>query len=404
MNSYTAPQIDRQKIRSLLLIGFLFTLGVSITLNRVPFIRAKSDIYLRWYATTKLFSEDRNLYDEDNGKEVQQIVYGDNPVSRKTNFYYPAHLLIFTAPLSLLPYPAAHLIWTTAVQLFYLSALWLLIRELRWPDTTNRITLLLVMAALFLPNLQHTIWGQFNTIGVLSLVLSFLALRWDRYGMAGVWAAGLTFKPQATLLPLVFLLFWVLWGRRWRFFLGFALTMAAMWAFAEILQPGWVFDFIDSLEGYIPVRSAVDQIGNPYQLISGALLFLLAIVLLQNRNAPADSVAFAGCLSLSILVWGLIIPIVGMMHTVLFIPAVILLLASLKSSQPRLYRPALIALCLVYIGGWLLFIWGLTDQALYGQHIVWSEMVYRVVLPIIIGLFSLPLCLSRQYRTERLSS
>ncbi len=396
-------QQDTQKKKHiLLLVGLLFSVGVAIILNRVPFIRNKSDIHLRWYATAQLFAEDRNLYDERNGLEVAQIVYGGDPIHKSTNYYYPAHLLIFTGPLALLSYPTAHLVWTTAVQLFYLYALWQLIQNMQWPVTINQITLFLVAAVLFLPSLQHTIWGQFNTIGVLSFALSYLALRQEKYGWAGIWATGLTFKPQATFLLLAFLLLWSLWQRRWRFILGFALTGIGLWAVAEIFQPGWVFKFIDSLSGYIPLSSVLDQIWNPYQLVAGGLLVVTALIFVKNRNMAANSLAFAGCLSLSVAAWMLVMPLVGMMHTVILPPVLILILAGLQRSRPNWYRPALLGLTLVYIGGWAVFLWGLFDQTFYDQHILWSEFAYKAILPIFIIALSAPFCMRGRFRSAKL--
>jgi hypothetical protein len=288
------------------------------------------------------------------------------------------------------------------VQLFYLASIGLLIRHFHWPDTVNKITLLLIIATLFLPSLQHTIWGQFNTIGVLSLILSYLTLRQGKDGLAGVWAVGLTFKPQATLLPLLFLLSWALWQRRWRFLLGFTLTSLMMEALAEFLQPGWVGDFIHSLKGYVPVQSAVDHIWNPFHITTIGLLLVTVVIFVKNRNVPASSVAFAGCLTFYVAVWSLIVPIVGMLHIVIFPPILILLLISLKKYKPNWYLPVLLLLLLVYFVGWFGFLWGLSDQALYDQHILWPESVYKIVLPVLAVLFSLTFCLRDQYSVELL--
>lgn len=395
-------QLEQRKGQILLLVGLFFSLGTAFTLNRVPFIRAKSDVYLRWYATTKLFAENRNLYDARNGEEILQLVYTDEPAYEKTNFYYPSTLLLFTAPLAWLPYLAAHFIWTTAVQLFYLAALWLLSRELHWPDTMNKTTLFLATAALFIPSLQHTIWGQFNTIGVLGLALCYLALRREQYGLAGIWSVSLTFKPQTAVLLLAFLLLWAIWQQRWRFILGFMLAGAGLWAAAELSQPGWLFDWAASLSGYIPVQSVLDQLWNPHQLAAGGLLLTALAFFIRSRDMTADSLAFVGCLSFSMAVWALIVPIVGMMHAVILPPVLVMLLAGYKRSLSRWYRPVLYTLAVIYVGGWIGFIWGLTDQSLYGQHIQWSETAYKIVLPTFIALLAGPFCWQSRFRTEKL--
>jgi hypothetical protein len=85
-----------------------------------------------------------------------------------------------------------------------------------------------------------------------------------------------------------------------------------------------------------------------------------------------------------------------MMHTVLVPVAVVLVLASLQTEHPKLYRPALYAIALLYLLGIAAFVWGLSSPELYGKHIAWSELAYKVAVPICIGLFSLPLCLETQ--------
>ncbi|MCP4363652.1 MAG: DUF2029 domain-containing protein [Chloroflexi bacterium] len=390
----------RSKYFILLLLGLVFSIGIAVTLNRIPFIRLKSDLYQRWYATTKLFAENRNIYDARNGAEVLQEVYGDDLIFETTNFYYPAHLLFFTVPLTLVSYPTAHLLWTTAVQLFYLTAIALMIWAVGWPDSTNRVTLFLLACVLFVPSLQHTIWGQFNTIGILSLGLCYLVLQKNRYGLAGILASGLTFKPQTTALTLAFIFIWVLFARtRWRFYLGFMGAMFGWWLFAELLQPDWVLAFTGSLGSYIPVQSIVDMVWNPYQIVSGILIVISLALFFINRHMSVQSAAFAGCLSLSIGIWALVMPVVGMMHTVMMPLAVVLLMAALQQTHPQLAKITLICLAIVYMAGWFVFVWGLSDPSLYGQHILGAEMIYKGALPGLISLFSLPLCWPRQEET-----
>lgn len=383
---------EHNKLLVLILVCIIFSIGFAIVLNTNPFIRHKSDIFFRWYATTKLFSEGRNLYDSQNTQDVTMYVYG---YLLQTNFYYPAHLILFTGPLALLPYPAAHLIWTIAVQIFFIFSLLLSIRLVNWPKSINGITIVLAMSTIFfIPYLQHTIWGQFNTIGVLSLVLCYQALRNGRYGLAGVWAAGLTFKPHTTALTLLFLLIWALFEReRWHFYLGFALSSLAMWATAEFFQPGWVLDFLATLGEYGTTHSVVDHIWNPHQIVATTLVLAALTLFLHNRRATAQSPAFIGCLSFSLALWSLLVPVIGMLHIVALPIAAVMILSDLEQSHPPLYTCALYSILLVYILGIVGFLWGLSSPDLYGKHIVWSELAYKITAPIIISLFALPLCL-----------
>jgi len=382
---------EQKKLLVLALACILFSISFAVILNRNYSTLYRSDIFFRWYATEKLFSENRNLYDSQNEKEVTTFVYGS---PRKTNFYYPAHLIIFTGPLALLPYSTAHIVWTTTVQFFFIISVWLSMRLAGWPDSINKLTLFLVMAIFFIPSLQHTIWGQFNSIGLLSLVLCYQALRNRQYTLAGVLASGLTFKPHTTVLTLLFLLVWTIFKQeRWGFYLGFLLAGLAMWASAEIFQPGWVCDFLAILGDYNPAQSVIDCVWNPHQALAGALVLASGVILAHNRRADAKSSAFAGCIALSLAVWSLVVPVIGMLHIIALPIAAVMVLSGLKRAYLTLYTPALYSMLLVYLLGIVGFFVGLSSPELYGMHIAWSELAYKITAPILITLFSVPLCL-----------
>jgi hypothetical protein len=389
------PDLERQKMGVLAVVGFVFCLGMALTLNNIEWVRYRSDFFARWYAADKLLDEGRSLYDRRNGEEV--VAYSGFPDPLQAAFYYPAHLLLFMAPFSLLPYPLAHLIWTAAVQLFYLAGLALVMRRAGWPSSANGVALFMVPAVLFLPYFQHTIWGQFNTIAVLSLALCWYTLQREQYGRAGVWAVGLTFKPQATLLTLLFLLFWALCRHeRRRFVAGFAAALVLAWLSAEFLQPGWIGAFRHSLADYIPVQSVVDGFWNPYQIVAGALLLAAAVLFWRHREQPPQSAVFGACLALSVTVWFLIAPIYGMLHIVLLPLALIWVVSGLQQIRPDLYRPALYLLLALYCLGLIGFLWGVTSPERYGLHITLSELAYKTAAPILLALLALPVLLVRR--------
>jgi len=393
-----ATHLERQKLIVSTAIGLFFIFAFALVLNHFELTRLKSDIFLRWYPTTKLFSEGRNIYDPKNGKEVWQILFnlGGNPFGGENNFlfFYPAHLLIFIAPLALLPYQTAHLIWTITVQLFYVASISLAIRASKWPTTNTTITIFLGLALIFIPHIQHTIWGQFNTIGMLGLVLSILALRDGRYTIAGAWAVCLTFKPQNDLLTLAFLLFWSLWHqKRWLFFAGFGLVSSLCWLFAELLQPDWVISFFASLSHYTATKSVMDEWGRTGQIITPLLVLLSLATFYWQRKAAPNSTAFMACVTLSMGVWALIVPIVGMMHIV-FLTLAVVWLVPIWQRQPAYGAYPLYTFVTLYFLGWLGFLLGFLTHT--GAQIVWAEAAYKVLFPWIVILFSLPLCWQKE--------
>jgi hypothetical protein len=389
-----AIPLERQKLIILAIIGSLIMVGFTFFLNKsVEFDRLYSDLFLRWYATTKLLDEGRNLYDPQNATEMWEIAFGHNPWGYETNFFYPAHLLIFVAPLALLPYQAAHFIWTIMIQFFYMAGLLLAMRVYNWPSRSNTIAAFIGLAFLSLPYIFHTIWGQFNTIAMLGLVLTYLALRKERYALAGVLAVSLTFKPQNDLFVLVFLLFWSLWRReRWWFMAGFISTIALCWVFAEVLQPGWVFAFLDSLGNYTTILSAVDMIWNPGQIMSILLVLIGLGIFFWKRDAAPKSTTFMGCLILSMAVWALIVPIYGWIHSVLLMIAVVWIIPLWQKHLPSYGNYPILTFIFLYVLGWAGFFLGTLTG---GDQIDWVETAYKVLFPLSIFIFSVPLYLQK---------
>ena len=390
---------NHRKTALLLLVCLLFAAAFAYLLTRQPMILIRSDHFSRWYATYKLAYEHRSIYDPQNGREVVALnTLPVNPV--EGSFFYPAPLLVFTLPLAWLPYPTAHFIWVTVIQLFMVVGIYLVARQLDWPHSINHLSLFLLLTIIFIPNLQHTIWGQFNTISVIGLALTYLCLYRGQYFWAGLWLFSLTFKPHNMLLSLAFLLLWALFKKeRWPLWLGFGLGGLCMWAFAEWLEPGWVESFLKGVRAYSAFHKLIpvlDQFGLPAGVLPAILLGATALVFLRNRGAGPRSPAFDGCLVLSLAVWWLVVPILGMMHMVSLPLALVLLFANLEKTQPRLSRWGVIGFLILYALGLVGFVYGLSSPGLYGLHIRLAEAAYKIGMPILTIALSIPLCFSEE--------
>lgn len=388
--------LTQQKIGVLAIICLVFAISFAAILNYYPGLRIRSDFFVRWYAVDRLLQEGRNLYDPQNGAEVDQILYGHDNEELRLDFYYPAHLLIFLAPLGLLDYAPAHLIWTVAGQLFLLVGLGVMMWATRWPPTMNQATVYLLAILFAYPTSQHTLWGQFNTIGVLSLALTYAALRQQRYGLAGAMAAGLTFKPHPYLLLLGFLFWWVLFRpERWRFYGGFAAATAVFWFVGELFQPGWVLSFVQSLGRYVPLASVLDLFWNPHQVVAIALLSGVLFLFWRSRHTPFESPIFTACLVLSTAVWSLVLPMALMFHVLALSLTQIPLMAAYRTAVPTRYRLVVIIFVLLYLGGWFGFLIGLSND----RSIFWTQIVYKILLPLCQVLATLPLFFLRDQHT-----
>src|SRR6185436_13327702 len=116
-----------------------------------------------------------------------------------------------------------------------------------------------------------------------------------KYGLAGILAGGMMFKPQVAVLPLLILLVWTALKReRWRFWAGWMAVCLILWGVPELLEPHWVTTFVRALASYPPSVSAVDRVWNPYQTVSITLVILTLWLTFRLRHYPADSVQFRG--------------------------------------------------------------------------------------------------------------
>ena len=386
---------DRQKLIILIIVGLLYSIVVAYFFQGLPRVRLTSDFFPRWHASNQLLTNGRSIYDWTNATEVSEVTGW--PRLNELGYYYPAYLLIFTAPLALLPYEVAHVLWVV----FGLWCLWLGIfifaRLLPLNLSLNRLTVLLALMTTAVPVFQHTLYAQFNSIAVLALGFVYLALYKERYLVAGLWAGGLLFKPQAVLLPLIFILLWSAFKReRWPFWLGLGSVSIGLWGIAELLEPNWVMSFLQSLGSYVRIYSVIDiLLWNPYQLISITLFGLTLWLIFRFRQVAANDTPFYGLLAWTICLNALIIPMFGMLHIVLLGPVFVILLSSFEVYYPTMARWLWLGTIGLFVAGLLAFILPLLLTDSTGLQINFSEGVYRFTMPILLGIITLLLIFIR---------
>jgi arabinofuranan 3-O-arabinosyltransferase len=147
------------------------------------------------------------------------------------HFDYPPTLLLFTYPLSLMPYFTAFLAWIAATLLLDRAAVYAIIPR----------RAAVIAAVTSVPVLINVLLGHngFLTAGLVGLALAFLERR--RPWLAGIFLGLLTYKPQfGILFPLALLV-----SRDWRVILSAAATgvifgLAAAIAFGDQAWPSFI--------------------------------------------------------------------------------------------------------------------------------------------------------------------
>jgi hypothetical protein len=250
-----------------------------------------------------------------------------------------------------------------------------------------------------MPVLQHTLNAQFNAVGILALALSYQALSREKYLAAGLWAGGLLFKPQATIMPLSLFLLWSLFkSPRRRFWVGLGIISFLFWAAAELLEPGWVIAFRDSLKNYVPIQSALELMsGDPYRLVSLGLSGLTIGAIIYYRHVTALSPVFVGLLAWTICLNALIVPMYGMLHMVLMGPLLVLLLSGWNELYPAYRNWFWWGTVGFFVVGILALVAPLAlAGGITGVQIATTELVFRLAMPVLAGLAAWPLILSQR--------
>jgi hypothetical protein len=165
-------------------------------------------------------------FDVGKQEKLEQAIFG--PATPFYGWHYPPFFLLIAAPLALLPYVAALVLWQLGTLALYLLALRALLKR-RAPDLLGDSTWLLAglgFTAVFV-NLTH---GH-NGFLTAALFAGALALLDERPLLAGLLFGLLAYKPQfAMMLPLVLAA-----SGRWRVFLAAAVTVLALAALTTLL-------------------------------------------------------------------------------------------------------------------------------------------------------------------------
>ncbi len=272
--------------------------------------------FLHYYTLGSLACEHRGaeLYD----MAAQSVLTQQRVPQAGRLFFVPLYgpqVSLLFAPLSVLPYGWALLIWECLNGIIYglcCYAVWKTCPNLR----CERLTVGLL--ALAYPALFHLIaWGQTSAIALACFTVAYLELRAQRFVSAGLAIGCLIFKPQLGLAAaFVFVL-----GREWKVVVGAVASALAQ------LSVGWFYYGTPVVRDYLRHLMRVRDVfpllePRPYQLHSlrsfwamllpwpqvalglyiATALAVLGVALLCWKSHAALGVRFSGVLLATVLV------------------------------------------------------------------------------------------------------
>ncbi len=192
-----------------------------------------------YYAAGRVLVEGGNPYDYVQVARVLVKVTGragNNP------FYYPLWFGWFFAPLSLLPFQIARLVWIFFNWVLWIFGLLRMQQLLDFPSKGWRGWMLFLLATFIF---AWTTW-KFEQAGILLFVITIETLvsykkqQWNRMG---IFMALALIKPNIMLLPVAALGLWLLLNKKWQPVRTALVTFALLVVITTMLTPDWYQPF-----------------------------------------------------------------------------------------------------------------------------------------------------------------
>ena len=247
--------------------------------------------FLHFYTLGSLAREHRGdqLYDMSAQANLTQERAPQVGRIRFVPLYGP-QVSLFFAPFSKLPYPQALVVW-----LLLNAGIYALCCYAVWKTCPNLQSerMLVFILALAYPAFFHLIaWGQSSGLALACFTAGYLALRSQRFFLAGLALGCLVFKPQLGLATA----FVILGAGEWMIALGALLASLAQ------LSMGWIYYGTPVMRDYfyhlVHVRSMFSQLEpRPYQMHSLRSFWAMLI--------PSPHLAFAMYIATTIAVLAL---------------------------------------------------------------------------------------------------
>jgi len=233
-------------------------------------------------------------YSPETTLNIQENVYGRPALEGEDPmfFSYPAWLFLPIAPLALLPYKWAAIIW---VGLLLWAILNLLYKIASMLGENNFLARSLWLTGLLIGSLPFLVISVMKgQLGCLSLLALFAAYQMGKEKplLAGSLLGFALIKPTATVAPVAIFLLWSLWQKKWRFIAGFTGIMSILLTGSYFAVGNWIPSYFDMLNAKVDfsVLWSMDALAVPWNILYASLFFgilLFSFYLTFKRNSTS---------------------------------------------------------------------------------------------------------------------
>jgi hypothetical protein len=306
-----------------------------------------NDFYQVWLSSRELLRQRRNPYAPEMTREIQVGLYGrpldpnrrGDPTDRRV-FPYPLYADLLFWPTAEFSFPAIRVVTCSVLLALTFASIPLWLRAFDWNIGLKWATVIALLTLTSYPSLEGLFAGQLGLLVAFLFAASLLALRCNRFLLAGFLMALATIKPQSTALVIFYLLVWTRydWQARKRFWVGFWGMFAVLLGSSLVVMPNWIREWAHTILAYRhytqpPLVTEVltsplgPVLSGPASLLLTAASIVLAIfVSWRNRAAAFGSFAFWLTLSLIVSLTTItILPGQAVYDHLILIPAILLL-------------------------------------------------------------------------------
>jgi len=363
-----------------LAVIIVIVLLVGLSLANYYFVQQNpggNDFLVHWVGTRALLVDGLSPYSDVVAERIQTLAYGRpaEPGEHELRVAYPLYSVVVFLPYALISdYDLARALWMTTLEVALIGLAMISLRLTRWKMNIWLLPFFLIFSLLWYHSLRPLINGNAVILVSLLLVAAFAALRAGRDELAGILLAISTIKPHLVLLPIVFIIIWTISLRRWRTLGWMLISLLLLSAAAALLVPDWPLQNLREIMAYSSYNppgtpGAVFEIWLPAtgRQLGWALSVFLGLILLTEwvlvRGKEFRWFLWTGSLTLVISQW------IGIQtdpgnFILLYFPLVLVFALWIERWRRSGVFMVIIAMTLLFIGPWILFL----ETVAYGDQ------------------------------------
>lgn len=343
-----------------------------ITLVNYQFSKASpggTDFLVHWMGTKNFIQTGTSPYSDDTALKIQTMVYGRAAETgeHELRVAYPLYSILFFAPFALInDFNLARAIWMTLLEICLVGIVIVSFKMTYWKPKPILFGLFVMFGLVSYNSVRPLINGNAVIVVTFLVLVSLLLIRDGKEEIAGILLAFSTIKPQNVILLVLFLLFWAVINRRYRFIGYFIGTMLVLIGISTLLIPDWFAQNLREViryPSYNPpgtvgavLTSWWGDVGSRFSyVITGVLTVLLGLEWWLGRKSQGNYLLWIAYLTIVVSQWIGIQTDPG--NFILLYPALFFAIQVISKRWKRSSSTFIISLLsIITLGLWVLFL------------------------------------------------